>query len=674
MYDVYSSNQNNKKKLIIGGVIAVGVVIVGIVAFFLLGGNSQSKTLKEYYANIEKGDFDKLYNLIDEASLKSYNKETFIERNKNIYEGMEASDIQITVNNETNKDGQDVLEYTVNMKTIAGNLEFDNQATFVDDKIEWSDSFIHPQLKEGYKVRVTTTQPTRGRILDRNGVVLAGEGEAYSVGLVPQKLNGESDYEKIGTLLGMSKEDVKSKMSAKWIKPDSFVPLKIISKDNQKTSESLLQLSGVKLSTTHVRSYPLKKATSHMLGYMQKVTAEDLEKHKNEGYTETSYIGKSGIEAAYEKQLKGTSGAKVYIVDDKNLEVTTIVRNDKQDGQDVQLTIDASLQKDLYNEFQNDKSASVALNPKTGEVLALVSTPTFSSDDFIYGYSTDQWKSLNDDKAQPLYNRFKAAWTPGSTMKPLTAAIGLDCDKIDPNEDYKAEMKWQKETSWGSYFVTTLHAPNPNNLKNALVASDNVYFAKAAIKIGKDNLEKGYKNLKIGEAIPFELSLNKSQYTSKDFSEDIQIADSGYGQGQLLMNPVQMASLYGGFMNDGSVMTPYIVKGTKTSAWIEKAYSKETVTEIKNALIGVVKDANGTAHSLYDANMNIAGKTGTAEIKASQTDTTGTELGWFTVMNADENPNKQIVITTMVEDVKNRGGSGYVVNHTKTPLSNYLKK
>ncbi|MEG0365304.1 MAG: penicillin-binding transpeptidase domain-containing protein [Coprobacillus sp.] len=673
MYDVYTNNNRNKKKLIIGGI--VGVVIVAVIAmFFLLSGNSHKKVLNQYFGYIQDKKYDEMYDLISVDSQERYKKDEFIERNKNIYEGIEASDIQLIIKDEKKEDDKDIIEYTIKMKTVAGNLEYDNQATFEDNKIEWSDSFIHPHLKQGYKVRISTTLPTRGRILDRNGVVLAGEGEAYSVGLVQQKLNGENDYEKIGSLLGMTKDDVKNKMSAKWIKPDSFVPLKTISKEDEKTSNALLAISGVKLSTTKIRSYPFKKSTSHMLGYMQKVTAEDLEKHKNEGYTETSYIGKSGIEAAYEKDLKGSLGAKIYIVDEKNLEVSPLVNKEKEDGKDIQLTIDATLQKDLYNSFEKDKSASVALNPKTGEVLALVSTPTFSSEDFIFGYTSSQWKTLNDDKAQPLYNRFKASWTPGSTMKPITAAIGLESGKLDSSEDYNAEMKWQKDSSWGSYFVTTLHAPQPNNLKNAIIASDNVYFAKAATKIGKDALEKGYKNLKLGESIPFELSLNKSQYTSKDFSDAIQIADSGYGQGEILMNPIHMASLYGGFVNGGTVMTPHLVKGTKSSAWVEKACSKENANEIKEDLISVVKEGNGTAHSLYDANMTIGGKTGTAEIKASQTDTTGTELGWFAVMNADQNSNKQIVIVTMVEDVKGRGGSGYVVDHTKAPLYNYIKK
>ena len=133
------------------------------------------------------------------------------------------------------------------------------------------------------------------------------------------------------------------------------------------------------------------------------------------------------------------------------------------------LTVDITLQKSLYNQFQNDKSASVAMNPKTGEVLALVSTPTFSSNDFILGMSTSQWNALNDDKNKPLLNRFRSTWVPGSCMKPITAAIGLETKSLDPAKDFSSAMKWQKDSSWGSYYVTTLHAPTPNNLKNGLV-------------------------------------------------------------------------------------------------------------------------------------------------------------------------------------------------------------
>ncbi|MDM8194813.1 hypothetical protein B5E87_04340 [Massilimicrobiota sp. An142] len=663
---VVYTNRNRKKYIAIGGLVAI-VVIVAVVLFFLLSGNNNESTLKNFYAQISEKKYEDMYNSLSSESQKSYDQQTFVERNQNIYEGIEASNFQIEVTDETDNE----LTYNVKMNTIAGEVTFENKTTIEDGKIVWDDSFIFPDLTQNDRVRVSEDEAIRGQILDRNGKMLAGQGEAYSVGLVRGKLNGENDYDQLAELLGLTKESIQKTMSASWIQDDSFVPLTTIPSTDTQLENQLLQIPGVQLNTVEVRTYPYGEVTSHLTGYMQQVTAEDLEKHQGEGYTETSMIGRSGIEAAYEKQLKGTNGATISIVDENGSTKSTVATQEKQDGQDITLTIDIDLQRDLYNAFDEDQSASVAMNPTNGEVLALVSTPSFDSNDFIYGFSTEEWDDLNNDEDQPLTNRFRATWVPGSTMKAITAAIGLETDSLDASKDFGAEMKWQKDSSWGDYFVTTLHAPNPNNLRNALIYSDNVYFAKAALEIGKDNLEKGYKSLMIGEDIPFELALTKSQYTSDSFDDEILIADSGYGQGQILMNPVQMTSIYSSFMNDGKMMTPHVVKSTETSVWAEP-FSKETTDEIKSDLIQVVEDNNGTAHALNNSQYQLAAKTGTGEIKDSQDDTTGTELGWLSVASTDSS--KPIVITTMVEDVKGRGGSNYVVNGVKQPLMSYLQK
>lgn len=663
---VVYTNRNRKKYIAIGGLVAI-IVIVAVVLFFLLSGNNNESTLKNFYAQISEKKYEDMYNSLSSESQKSYDQQTFVERNQNIYEGIEASNFQIEVTDETDNE----LTYNVKMNTIAGEVTFENKTTIEDGKIVWDDSFIFPDLTQNDRVRVSEDEAIRGQILDRNGKMLAGQGEAYSVGLVRGKLNGENDYDQLAELLGLTKESIQKTMSASWIQDDSFVPLTTIPSTDTQLENQLLQIPGVQLNTVEVRTYPYGEVTSHLTGYMQQVTAEDLEKHQGEGYTETSMIGRSGIEAAYEKQLKGTNGATISIVDENGSTKSTVATQEKQDGQDITLTIDIDLQRDLYNAFDEDQSASVAMNPTNGEVLALVSTPSFDSNDFIYGFSTEEWDALNNDEDQPLTNRFRATWVPGSTMKAITAAIGLETDSLDASKDFGAEMKWQKDSSWGDYFVTTLHAPNPNNLRNALIYSDNVYFAKAALEIGKDNLEKGYKSLMIGEDIPFELALTKSQYTSDSFDDEILIADSGYGQGQILMNPVQMTSIYSSFMNDGKMMTPHVVKSTETSVWAEP-FSKETTDEIKSDLIQVVEDNNGTAHALNNSQYQLAAKTGTGEIKDSQDDTTGTELGWLSVASTDSS--KPIVITTMVEDVKGRGGSNYVVNGVKQPLMSYLQK
>jgi len=659
-----------KKKYIIG--ISVCVLLIVSVFFIFNQGKSNERVVTEYFELLKKKDYKQMYQMLNQKTVYTPTQKYFVEKYKEIYDDIGADNIQVKILDEKN----DIVKYQISIDTVAGIIEYKNKIGIRNEQIQFNNNLIMKDYKDGCKIKVTTYNPEkRGRILDRNGEVLAEDGKGYSVGLVKGKLNGENDYGQIAKYLETDVETIQKKMSASWIKDDSFVPIKTVSEitKNGLVYNGILNISGVKISTVGIRTYPYDKVASHVVGYVQNVNAEDLKKHKNEGYNSTSVIGRSGIEAVYEKQLRGSSSGKIDLVDknDKVIENLCALEIDKS-PQDITLTIDIDLQQSLYNEYQNDKSASVALNPKTGEVLALVSTPSYSNNDFVLGLSTDKWNALNNDSNQPMMSRYKQTYTPGSTMKPITAAIGLETKTIDPDKDLGAKDKWQKDSSWGSYYVTTLHAPSPNNLKNAITYSDNVYFARSALNIGKDNLFKYYKNLKIGERIPFELALNKSQYINKNQKvSDQLIADSGYGQGQILMNPLQLASIYSAFVNNGSIYRPHLVEQGE-QMWIQRVFSDKTVKTIKEDLINVIADEKGTGHAIYRDNVILAGKTGTAEIKQSQSDTTGTELGWFTVMTTDSK--QPLLITTMVEDVKDRGGSGYVVEHTKTPLDLYLSK
>ena len=660
----------DKKKWIIG--ISACVLLMVSVFFVFNQGKSNEQVVTEYFELLKKKDYKQMYQMLNTKTVYTPTQKYFVEKYKEFYEEIDAKNIQIKILDEQDN----VIEYLIYIDTLAGRITYRNKVGVKDEQIQFNKNLIMDGYTDGCKIKITTYNPEkRGRILDRNGKVLAEDGKGYSVGLVKGKLNGENDYGQIAQYLETDVETLQKKMSASWINDDSFVPIKTVSEatKNDLTNKNILGINGVKISTVSIRTYPYDKVASHIVGYVQNVNAEDLKKHKNEGYNSTSVIGRSGIEAAYEEKLRGITSGKIDLVDKNDKVIKELCHKKvKMSPQDITLTIDIDLQQSLYNEYQNDKSASVALNPKTGEVLALVSTPSYSNNDFVLGLSTDKWNALNNDVNQPLMSRYKQTYTPGSSMKSITAAIGLETKTIDPNKDLGAKDKWQKDSSWGNYYVTTLHAPSPNDLKNAITYSDNVYFARSALNIGKDNLFKYYKNLKIGEKIPFELALNKSQYINKNQKvSDQLIADSGYGQGQILMNPVQLASIYSAFVNNGSIYQPHIVQG-QTKTWIKNVFSKETTKTIKEDLINAIADKNGTGHAIYHDNVVLAGKTGTAEIKQSQSDTTGTELGWFTVMTTDEK--QPILMTTVVEDVKNRGGSGYVVEHTKLPLDLYLSQ
>ena len=653
--------------------------------------------LVEYMNHIPAQEYEQMYKMLHIEASGNVSQEDFIKRNSAIYEGIEIQNMAVEII--AYDEEQLTVTYQTSFDTVAGEISFEKSAFFLEGedgyKLVWDNSLIFPNLASTDKVRVLTTQANRGEILDRNGRVLAGKGTASSVGIVPGKLeNREEAIAKIAELLETTSEVIEKKLSAQWVKDDSFVPIKTISRveeiellkvepdedvlKEKERHESLLAIPGVMISDVEVREYPLGEAAAHLVGYVQSVTAEDLEEHAGEGYTANSVIGRSGMEGLFEKELKGQNGCRIYIVNSEGKEKEELACILVQHGQDIKLTIDASLQIALYEQFQEDKSCSVAMNPYTGEVLALVSTPSYDNNDFIMGLSSEQWTALNDDEDKPMYNRFRQVWCPGSTFKPVTAAVGLESGAIDPNEDYgNVGLSWQKDASWGSYYVTTLHAYEPVILENALIYSDNIYFAKAALKIGYEEMESSLTQLGFNAELPFEIKMAKSQYSNSESIEtEIQLADSGYGQGQVLVNPLHLACIYSAFCNEGNIIKPYLVYQNEVSAeyWISGAFSSETASRVLEGTKKVVNDSHGTGYAAHRDDIVLAGKTGTAEIKASKDDTSGTELGWFAVFTAEETVERPILIISMVEDVKGRGGSGYVVKKDSLVLEEWFSR
>ena len=651
--------------------------------------------LVEYMNHIPAQEYEQMYAMLHIEASGNVSQEDFIKRNSAIYEGIEIQNMAVEII--AYDEEQLTVTYQTSFDTVAGEISFENEAFFLEGedgyKLVWDNSLIFPNLASTDKVRVSTTQANRGEILDRNGRVLAGKGNASSVGIVPGKLeNREEAIAKIAELLETTPEVIEKKLSAQWVKDDSFVPIKTIPRveeiellkvepnedvlKEKERHESLLAIPGVMISDVEVREYPLGEAAAHLVGYVQSVTAEDLEEHAGEGYTANSVIGRSGMEGLFEKELKGQNGCRIYIVNSEGKEKEELACILVQHGQDIKLTIDASLQIALYEQFQEDKSCSVAMNPYTGEVLALVSTPSYDNNDFIMGLSSEQWTALNDDEDKPMYNRFRQVWCPGSTFKPVTAAVGLESGAIDPNEDYgNVGLSWQKDASWGSYYVTTLHAYEPVILENALIYSDNIYFAKAALKIGYEEMESSLTQLGFNAELPFEIKMAKSQYSNSESIEtEIQLADSGYGQGQVLVNPLHLACIYSAFCNEGNIIKPYLVYQNEVSAeyWISGAFSSETASRVLEGTKKVVNDSHGTGYAAHRDDIVLAGKTGTAEIKASKDDTSGTELGWFAVFTAEKTVERPILIISMVEDVKGRGGSGYVVKKDNRVLEEWF--
>ena len=655
------------------------LVIAGIAVGIIVYNTNQTEpsiALKEYFEKLSNGEYEAMYDYV----ITDTPKEEFVTRIKNIYEGIEAKNIATTVlTNVEDEDNSNIVNVTYNnsMDTIAGNMNFMNTVKLQKDddgyKILWNSTVIFPDLKDEYKIRVATLDSTRGAIYDRNDIAIAKDGEANSVGLVPGKMDDTTDLAKLAELLGITEETINNALNAEYVKEDTFVPLRKISKDEQDLKNELLQIKGVLITDINARIYPYKEATSILTGYVQ-----DDE-------------GKTGLEYAYNDRLKGEDGVEIYVADENESKIKTLQTKEVKNGENIKTTIDINIQQKLYNEFKDDEGASVAMNYNTGEVLALVSTPSYDANDMTLGVTDTEWNNLQNNVKKPMFNRYLASFVPGSSLKPVVGAIGLKYNSFNQDDDLgKSGTRWQNDSSWEDLYVTTLTTySGPANLKNALIYSDNIYFAKAALKIGRSNLQKGLDEFGFNDKITFVQDVSKSTYGSMD--SDAAIANSGYGQDQMLVNPIHMAMIYSSFANGGNMLMPVlersssssstnIINGTSSSNnlgnsgnsssfgtsnnastkyYKENVISSEIANTIKQDLIAVVE--TGTGREAKIEGKTIAGKTGTAEIKENQQDENGTEIGWFNAFDEDG-----LLVVSMCENVKDKGGSHYLLPKVRT--------
>lgn len=665
------------KKIVVGIVIEVIVAIVGgVLAFVLL---SQPKINPEdvwqsYISLINEQKYEEMYVMLTEESKAQTSQEDFIKRNKNIYEGIEMTNMKAEIISVEEEDaGIRKISYNLKMTTEAGNIDFENIVRLTKDKekgylINWSHNLIFPELNSTDKVRIKTIEAKRGTITDKNGTLLAGEGEVSSVGIVPGKLgeNRNADIERMAQLLGTTAESINKSLSASWVKDDVFVPIKEVSKNATDLKTQLLPIPGIKITTAKSRVYPLGESAAHLVGYVQNITAEELEENKGKGYDSNSVIGKAGLERVYEERLKGKDGVEIYIEDSEGKRKAEIAKIDVQDGETIKLTIDANIQQKLYNELKNDKGFFVVMHPNTGALLALVSTPSYDPNDFVLGMSTEKWNSIKNNEAKPMLVRYLQSYCPGSTFKPITGAIGLTTGTLSEDDTFTYSGTSWKKDGWGEHDITTLKEyPEQKNLRNALINSDNIYFAQAAMQIGAQNFINGLKKLKFGENIDFILSTSKSQYSNNgEIANEKVLADSGYGQAEILVNPIHMASIYSSFANEGNMIKPYleVKKDDNIEYLVEEAFTKEAANIIKDDMIQVVEQ--GTAKDMKVAGRTIAGKTGTAELKASK-NAEADVLGWFNCFTADSE-GEQLLIVSMLEDARELNGSHYLISKIKT--------
>lgn len=537
----------------------------------------------------------------------------------------------------------------------------------------------YERLAEGNRIRLIPIMAPRGNFYDRNGNSMVTNRPGFTVSIMP--IAGplsDNVIQRLAKILGMTPEEIRQKASQPT---QNFEPIRIKSDIGPdvvtKIEERRSEMPEVMVEIQPIRSYVYNELAAHVFGYVGEINDAELEKKKSEGYKSGDIIGKFGLEKVYDKELRGTDGGDQVEVDVTGHPVQVLGKKEPLPGRNLVLTIDANIQKaaedaidkqlaylQAHTEFKNAKAASaVVMNPKTGEILAMASRPTFNPNLFSTGISSKDWKVLNDNPYHPMDNKaISGEYPPGSTFKIVTGTAALELGKVTPEE---------KIFDSGQYWLVPKGNADGEALgwldfKEALAKSDNVFFYEMGNRVGIDNLEKYARAFGLGTYtginLPGEadgLVANRA-YKMKAFKEEWYLSetlDAAIGQGFQLVTPLQAAQVVEQVANGGHRYRPYLVSQiTDNNGQVLKAFGPEetghidispaTLNLIRESLRDVAKEG-GTAGELFrNFPVQIAGKTGTAE------NSHGSDHGWFVAYGPYDDPN--IVVVVIVE----QGGYG----------------
>lgn len=677
------------------------IIIYGLLSFLIASGlglyvymqsrfqEQPDTTIQKYINTLQTQNYDELYNLMTPESLQQsgMTKEQFVQKYKLIFDGMKVSTIEVNADAPVpvpDDKHQYTLNYSAQMNTFLGNIDPKYQLKLVQQdsdhgktwRIQWQPSLILPEMEKGDKVKVQILHPERGEILDKDGYPLATKGTIFEWGIVPGKL-GTDDTTKAASMTAISEyynvpeATIEKALGQSWVKDDYFVPIGTTTKPDIPT-----ELHGVSMQTKEVRTYPLGTAAAHLIGYVRQTTAEDLEKDTEGYYSAQDWIGKAGLEQSMEKQLRGTKGGRIEIVNEAGKSKSVIAEEKEVNGENITLTISSSAQRELYTTMASDQDAgsAVLMNPTNGKLLALVSTPAYDPNQMVTGLSQAEWDAYSNDPNLPFTNRFTNRYAPGSVFKAITAAAGLTEKVTTPDKVHTIQgLQWRKDNSWGGYYVTRVKDVLHVNMNDALMYSDNIYFAQEAVEMGKAKFIEGIQ--KFGFDTQFGLDalyLKPSQYANKDhlaLDSEVLLADTAYGQGEMLMSPIHLAASFTPFITEGTLISPILFENqalNRATPANKRIITPEVADTVKNALLQVVSNSGGTAHALADLPYQVAAKTGTAELKLAKGEQ-GQENGFVITFDTKSS----FVLAAVIEKVNGRGGSHYVVNKLHPFLQQY---
>ena len=690
-------------------------------------------------------------------------KVEFIDRYQSIFDELELTGIDYTVNNVT--DGEIIarVDYDLTYHSERAGMDLTYSFTIEANRIEhrwtinWSPSLIFPQMEWGDSLRVGVLQASRGEILC-GGEAYAQNVNAITVFCVPSTIPDQETFIRAVAAvpeMEMTEDEIRSALTKQR---NDFCKLKTFYPDEatMDLKTRLLAIDGIAIDTANygtLRYYPYGDSLCHIIGYAGIISKKEKINYESYGdvrydavndrfyttdtrYNGDSYIGKYGLELLYEDELLGTNGRFTYIQTKDGGSRGMLYSTDAVDGEDLHLTIIPELQErleDVVDTTVYDQSIHgcvIVINPKTGAIEAMTSWPGFDLNDLSRGIPIEEWEAMQNDPDIPLYNRAtQGLYTPGSVFKLMTSAALLETNSMTLNDQFPASEEIVQQDKWfpseaflnnlaerastdtwydqsQDHFLVRTHSdsrPAPMNMTNSIISSDNLYFAYAAMRMGWTKFQAFMDSIGWNDAITLEatdtkpriywkagsdgiswqnlaeggetiwkqdeegnwsevpgvhLVLDKMLY-GLDVSQpqlhndrpdtqplnDYDLAVTGYGQGEILMSPLQMACYASAYANDGVVMQPYLVDsiwhadGTDYSlveqrepTEYRRILQQSTVDLLYPALLQVC--VSGTARWLAKSFINkgpltlgytMAGKTGTAEINNDKSK----ELAWF---------------------------------------------
>jgi penicillin-binding protein 2 len=544
---------------------------------------------------------------------------------------------------------------------------------------------------ENNRTTIVPVVPNRGLILDRNGIVLASNYSAYTLEVTPARLTAASLEQTIDELAQVIEILPRDRRRFKKLLEESksfeSLPLrtKLTDEEVARFAARRYRFPGVDIKARLFRNYPWGELASHVIGYIgrinqaEKQAMDDWEDEEQANYRGTEYIGKLGVEQAYEKQLHGTTGVEQVETSAGGHAVRKLASSPSTPGNTVKLALDIKLQKLIEDLYGDRRGALVALDPKSGEVLAFVSKPTFDPNLFVDGIDTENWQALNESIDKPLLNRaLRGTYPPGSTYKPFMAMAGLETGKRtpqqtihDPGYFWFGNHKFRDDKEGGHGSV---------DMYKSIVQSCDTYYYMLANDLGVDTIHDQMKHFGFGELTGIDIAgesrglLPSTQWKRNAYRKPEQqkwyageTISLGIGQGYNNFTMLQMANAVATLANNGMRMKPHLVsevvdietgKSTRIAPQPADPYiaKPENVAVVRKAMVGV--NIEGTsARAFLGAPYTSGGKTGTAQVftikqgekySAAHTDERHRDHALFIAYAPAEEP--QIALAMVVEN------------------------